>query len=97
VIEKVDRLESENERRIAMLLKQRCSEQCGFETVSGSRSHYTAKSTHRVAGWFSIIWQVVQPPLHREWCTQFVDEASFRCFERQARWIDLRCIGKSHS
>lgn len=97
VIEKIDRFEAKNERRIAVLLEKRCREQRSFEAVSSSCSHYTAKPTHRVACRLTIVWQIIQPALYRERRAEIVDEASLHCLEVQMRCINLRCIGKSHS
>ena len=87
VIQLVDRLEAENERRIRMLLEDDGREQGGFETVRASVAHYAAEAAERGSfrGRLRVVRQPVQVPLHVIRRPQSRNEAPFSRGKRAAR------------
>ena len=75
-----------------MLLERDCGEQRSFETVRSARAHDAAKSAHRVAGRFSIVWKVVQPSLNCERSAEAIYDSPLSCSESKGRWDDLRAV-----
>ena len=95
MIEKIDGLEAEDERWIAMLLEDCCSKQCSLEAMCSSRAYNAAKSAHRVTCCFSIVRQIVEPPLYRERSAQLIDEPPLTRSELERGRSNFRCAGET--
>ncbi len=64
MIEEIDRLETEHQRRVVMLLEYGCGEQNCLETMRRARSNDTAEAAHRVTVFLRIVRKIVEPSLH---------------------------------
>jgi hypothetical protein len=95
VIEQVDRLEAEHERRIPVLFENSRGKQCSFETVSSARARDTAKAAHGVSGRLSIVWKVVEPSLNRQRRAELVYESPLAGGKLQCGWLNSRWIGQA--
>jgi hypothetical protein len=85
VIEQVDRLEAQDERRVSMLLHDRRGGECGFETVCRACTDDTTKAPQRLAPGLRVVRQCVQPALDGERRTKPVDDLTLRASQRK-RW-----------
>lgn len=74
VVEEVNRLESQKERRIAVLLENDSGSEGGFEAMSLSRANYPTECPHRIAALLTVVWKRVQPALNRGRRTKPVDQ-----------------------
>lgn len=74
VVEEVDRLESQKERGIAVLLENDSGSEGGFEAVSLSGANDPAECPHRIAALLIVVWERVQPALNRGRRTKPVDQ-----------------------
>ena len=75
-----------------MLFERDCGEQRSLETMRSASAHDAAKSTHRVARWFSIVWEIVQPSLNGKRSTELIDYSPLRRCESKRWWDDSRSI-----
>ena len=75
-----------------MLLECDRCEQCSLETMRCARTNDSAKSAHRVAGRFSIVWEIVQPSLNCERSAEIVYDSPLGRGERKGWWDDLRTV-----
>ena len=90
MIELVDRLEAENERRIAVLFEDDGGKERGFEAVRAAVPHHAAKAAERRAFRlrFRVVGQPIQIALHVEGRAQARDQPALAGRERGARRID---------
>ena len=63
MIEQIDRLEAEDQRRIAMLLEDDGRRERGFQAVRGAGADDAAKRSQRLAALFLVVRKIVQPVL----------------------------------
>ena len=75
-----------------MLLERDCGEQRGFETMRRACANDAAKSAHRVARGFSIVWEVVQPSLNCERSPELIDYSPLGRRQRECWWDDSGSI-----
>ena len=75
MVEKIDRLEPKNERRITVLLQSRRSKQDCLETMRCTSSYDSSKPAHRITSRLSIVRKIVEPPLHFERSIQLTYQA----------------------
>src|SRR5438034_5632545 len=61
VVEQVDRLEAQDERRVAVLLEDDGGRERGLETVRGATLDDAAKAAQRLAALLVVVRQRVQP------------------------------------
>ena len=68
MVERVDRLEAQDERGVTMLFEyHRCKQSC-FETMRAAMPDNAAKAAERGAPpWFVVIGQTIEKALNREW------------------------------
>ena len=66
VIEQVDRLEAEDQRRVAVLLHDHRRRERRLQAVRRAGADHTAKAAQRLAALLGVIGQRIQPLLHRE-------------------------------
>jgi hypothetical protein len=85
VIKQIDRLEAQNQGRVAVLLEDDGGRERGFEAVRGAGAHHAAERPQSLATCFLVVRQVVQPALHRGGCAQARDDTPLGGRERQAR------------
>jgi len=95
MVEKIDRLESEYEGRITVLLESRRSKQDGLEAMRCSRADNSAESTHRLARRLSIVWEIVEPPLNPERRAKLANDSPLDTIELERRTIGSR-YSKAH-
>src|SRR5688500_12141618 len=87
MIELVDRLEAEDERRMAVLLENHCGGQRSFQAMRGAMPDHAAKTSKRRAAWrrFRVVGKVVQEPLYGERRSQSLDDSALGARERRDR------------
>ena len=78
VIEQVDRLEAEDERRIAVLLEDHRRRQRRLEAVRGAGANDAAEASQRLAALFGVVRQRIEPPLHGRGRAQPRDDPALR-------------------
>src|SRR5688572_12660461 len=74
VIEKIDRLEAEHERRVTVLLQHCGREENRLQAVGGARANDATEASHRVAVQLSVIRKLVEPRLNGGWGAQPHDD-----------------------
>ena len=65
VVEQIDRLEAEDERRIAVLLEDDGRRERRLETVRRARAHDATEAAQRLTAGLGVVRQGVEPRLHR--------------------------------
>jgi hypothetical protein len=88
VVEQIDRLEAQYERRIAMLFEDDGRKECGLETVRCSRIDDATKTAQRLAADLGVVRQGVEPRLNGIRRSQARNEAALLRRERKPRRID---------
>ena len=88
MIEQIDRLEAEDQRRIPMLLENHSGRQGGFQAVRRAGAHDPAERPQRLALLLLVVREIVQPVLHSGGRAQPGDEPPFRRRQGQARRRD---------
>ena len=94
MVEQVDRLEAEHERRIAVLFEDDGCRERRLETMGGACPDDPAEAAERFTAALGVVGQRVQPVLHRGRRTQTRDEPPFArpCSgsSRRARSVSAR-------
>ena len=85
MIEEIDRLETEDEWREAVLLQNHRRRKCGFKAVCGAGADDTAKTAQRFTAGLGVIGKIVQPLLHRIGRAKASHETPLGRSERQSR------------
>jgi hypothetical protein len=85
VVEQVDRLKAQNQRRVAMLLEDHRRGESGFETMRGAVSDDAAEAAQRLAMLLVVVRQRVQPALDRKRRSQMFDDPPFGGCEGELR------------
>ena len=85
VVQLVDRLEAQYQRRIAVLLQHHGCRQHRLETVGGLMAHNTAKAAERrlTGRGLGVVWQRVEEPLDIGRRVEPFDQPPFRRRTRQ--------------
>jgi hypothetical protein len=83
VVEQIDRLEAEDQRRIAVLLEDDGGGDRRLQTVRHSGAHDAAKAAQRLAALLDVVRQFVQPVLNGRRRPHARDDAPFRRRERK--------------
>ena len=76
MVEAVDQLEGEQQRRVAVVLEHAGREQRGFEAVRRAMPHHLPEAPQRVAALFRVVGQPVEIALHRIRRAQPLDQAA---------------------
>ena len=84
MVEQVDRLEAEDERRIAVLLEDDGRRERRLEAMRGARPHDAAEAAERFAALLVVVGQRVQPALHGGRRPQTRDEPALAGRQRQS-------------
>ena len=97
MIEQIDRLEAENQRRVAMLLEDHSRRECGLEAMRHPRPDHTTKAAERLTACLDVVRQVVEPLLDGAGRPETRHYALLRRGEGQIRRIGRVSAGERES